>query len=140
MLYHLYLIARLSDGRGYIGLTKQSVERRVQQHIKNDTVGIGAALRAEGIDKFVWAEIDTADSLIEAKRLERHYINALNALEPRGYNRKPGGDGHTPSRRLRHRIPKAQKREPIFYEIDCPDVDPDVIKAEQYLADSFSII
>lgn len=134
MMWRLYLIARL-DGRGYVGLTKQTVKRRVQQHIKNDRAGIGAAMRTEGTAKFVWCEIDTAKTLSEAKRLERVHIGLLHTMEPNGWNRTRGGNGHTPSKRLRKRISKAPRREQPFYPID----DLDFQKARQDWFDAMSI-
>lgn len=134
----VYLIAR-TDGKAYVGQTSKTLKQRLAEHIRNDENGIGAAIRREGRKRFEVCVLEECEPC-QADVLERHYINALNALEPQGYNRKPGGDGRTPSRRLRTRIKKGKKREPIFYEIDCPDRDPDVLKEAQYLADSLSII
>lgn len=108
----IYLIAR-TDGKAYVGKTCKTLKQRLAEHIRNDENGIGAAIRREGRKRFEVCALEECEPC-QADVLERHYINVLNALEPRGYNRKPGGDGHSPSRRLRHRIAKAKKREPVF--------------------------
>ena len=139
-MYRVYLICRKRDGKSYVGQTCKSIKARIAQHIRCDTSGIGAAIRREGRKRFEVVELETCETEEQADFLERHYINALNALEPAGYNLKPGGNGRTPSKRLRKRIKKGKKRPPIEYLIDEPDRDPDVLQAVQYLEDLFSII
>lgn len=116
---NIYVIFRKSDGRAYAGKTKKPVDERVMQHYRNDKRGIGAAMRAEGLDKFAWSGVDTATCKREADTKECRYICLLNCLEPNGYNRKPGGTGRAAhGRGLRAKSKKYIKKEPRFWEID----------------------
>lgn len=131
----IYLISRKRDGKSYVGQTCGTLKARLAQHIRCDESGIGAAIRREGRKAFSAVEIDEAPTAQEANRLERLHINLLHTLEPHGYNCKPGGNGRTPSRRLRKHSTKPTKREPAFHYID----DLDYQKAQQDYFDRMSL-
>lgn len=131
----IYLISRKRDGKSYVGQTAGTLKSRLAQHIRCDENGIGAAIRRAGRKAFIAVELETCDTREEANRLERLHIGLLHTLSPNGYNQKPSGDGRTPSRRLRKRIPKAPRREQSFYAID----DLDFMKARQDYFDAMSI-
>ena len=94
---------RLAD-RHYVGVTSRSLAARCQAHVSQARRGCG--IRPGGLmarlreilaagggfgEAFAATEIAHADSEAEARKLERDWIAALDAMSPRGYNLMPGG-------------------------------------------------
>lgn len=71
-----------ADGRCYVGRTTQDLRARVSQHARRETP-VGRAMRRFGEVRVCVLETVPRSRL--AAR-ERHWIRALGATGPRGYN------------------------------------------------------
>lgn len=84
------------NGKVYIGLTLESLERRVQRHISYARAGrqfaLSCAIRRHGEDSFK-AEVIGRGTRDELMRMEIDAIREHNALGCGGYNMTGGGDG-----------------------------------------------
>ena len=103
--WRIYHIRRLSDRRGYVGVTRRSVRTRLAMHDhlarRRPRLGgpgtLAAAIRqahAEGLpfqDAFQVEVRAVASAPSEARRLERDWIAALATARPHGFNIMPGG-------------------------------------------------
>lgn len=104
-MYEIYKLTAPS-GRAYIGLTKQGVRARWNNHVRKAFTqldynhGLYNAIRKYGRDSFVVTVIDTTASKTEAQQLERKYIAASD--KSMLYNVSPGGeaDGEAGSKRF----------------------------------------
>jgi len=95
MLYEIYIITNLLNGKIYIGQTQQGYKKRFIQHIyeanylkdKRYKSLLRQALRKYGASNFKIELLDnTAKSSVELDELEALYIQAYNSLVPSGYN------------------------------------------------------
>lgn len=105
-IWKIYKITCLVNGKGYIGLTVDSVEQRWSNHVCQATrYGTMAvfhqAIRKYGRPNFSIETIQTAYSLEEASELEISSIITHNTRQPSGYNIAEGGAG-TPGVPVRH--------------------------------------
>jgi group I intron endonuclease len=84
------------NGKVYIGITRESLARRVQRHINYARVGknyaLSCAIRKHGEDSFV-AEVVGSGTWEELKKIEIDLIANHSALGAGGYNMTGGGDG-----------------------------------------------
>lgn len=94
----IYLIIHKASGKGYVGLTIQTLERRWQYHLEQASAGhikgtesLHAALRKYGPDAFEIRQIDQGTTKQDLEKKERHWIGKLGTLTPQGYNISPGG-------------------------------------------------
>jgi GIY-YIG catalytic domain len=91
----VYKATNKINGRCYIGVTTQTLEKRRYQHELTAKKGAGyvfhAALRKHGFDAFEWEVLDTANNTEELYDKERHYIKQHNAFNE-GYNLTLGGE------------------------------------------------
>jgi hypothetical protein len=93
-----YIIYRHTlNNKDYVGYTSQTIEERLEEHIKNSIVDLSdrhfhRAIRKYGANSIVSQVIDTAKTKNEAKHKERHYIMELDTFK-NGYNMTLGGDG-----------------------------------------------
>ena len=99
---YIYKITNILNNKIYIGKTKNSIERRFNQHKKssltydssNSISYLHSAMYKYGVDNFIIEEIDTADSLTELNQKEKYWINEFNSIDKSiGYNLAKGGDG-----------------------------------------------
>lgn len=92
----VYVIENLTNSHKYIGITKQSIDLRFKQHVKDMNKGsnltIHNAIRKHGLDSFRAYQIDEASSLDELKEKEKYWIEKYDTFE-NGYNETLGGDG-----------------------------------------------
>lgn len=86
-----------SNGKSYIGITTESLSRRVQRHVNyartNRPYALSAAIRKYGEDSFVAEIIGNADTRDELFRMEILAIESHKTMCPYGYNMTGGGDG-----------------------------------------------
>lgn len=93
-----YIIYRHTlNNKDYIGYTSQTLEERLEEHIKNSLVDkserhFHRAIRKYGVDNLMSEVIDRATTKEEAKQKERRYIMELDTFR-NGYNMTLGGDG-----------------------------------------------
>ena len=88
----IYKITNTLNGKPYVGLTQQPIERRFLQHAKAHTP-LGDAMRECGLENFTIEVIERCETLEQAKRQERFWIRVLNSKVPNGYNQSDGGEG-----------------------------------------------
>ena len=97
-MFTVYL-RRTPDNRVYIGCTSLTLEKRAY-------LGYGNTEFQDAIDRFGWDSIETEVLAVtpdpaEAKRLESHFIQQYNSLDPEfGYNRKDSGYSMSGPRRI----------------------------------------
>ena len=97
----IYVVTHKASGRRYVGQTKErTVSDRWKKHIEEVTKPsrksrrpLIEAIRKYGHGAFRFRKIDDAASLAELNEKERHWINKLGTLVPRGFNRSRGGQG-----------------------------------------------
>lgn len=99
---------KFPDGRGYVGITNGSAERRFREHQSKARNGssllVHKAIRKHGGELTVLAQGVT---WAEAKRLEIEWIARLGTRAPAGYNMTTGGQG------TQGRIPTAKHRRAV---------------------------
>lgn len=94
---HIYLIRNLINGKGYVGQTITSVERRFSLHktgaAKGSRLALHCAMRKYGVQNFSVVELATCDRAL-LNDLEEHYIKTLGTFigDGDGYNMTSGGD------------------------------------------------
>lgn len=116
--YSIYKFT-FSDGKTYIGQTKNSVEERWKngEGYKGQEVYIPIVL--EGWDNIKKEILHTNLSAEQADKLEKYYIKKFNSIT-NGYNRASGGSGH--------RISQAQK------ELELQQIEKKKVQLEQELS------
>lgn len=111
-----YLIYRATSpsGKIYVGLTCNSLKRRIQHHLSEAARGgrfvFHAALRKYG-SEIVWDVLEEVRSYQEACEREHHWVMLLEAhVAGKGYNGTLGGDGgQRPTEATRRRMSEAQR-------------------------------
>ena len=94
---HIYLIRNLVNGKGYVGQTIQTVDKRWighQSYARNNRgEAIHDAIRKYGIESFSISLVVTCDAMLLSD-LERHYIKFYGTYAPigHGYNLTEGGE------------------------------------------------
>lgn len=103
--YQIYKVTNKVNGKIYIGLTKQGIEKRWDQHVYNANYKkpkkrtyFQRAIVKYGENNFYIKEIDTIIGLKNAKNLEMDYVAKFKSnVKDIGYNSTKGGDGgHNP--------------------------------------------
>jgi hypothetical protein len=88
----IYKIQNKINGKIYIGQTKYSINHRIKDHLKSNSV-IGKALRKYELQCFDISVIDSANNQETLCNKEMEYINLYNSKNPNGYNLTDGGRG-----------------------------------------------
>lgn len=92
----VYYIVRSASGKGYVGWTSLSPEKRFERHcqlaVKGSKTHFHAAIRKYGAGAWEIRTLALTESVEEAKLLERKFIEQLDSVEC-GYNLTNGGDG-----------------------------------------------
>jgi len=102
MSWTVYCHTHVESGRRYIGLTKQTVERRWAEHVSKAKSAKGGrwhfpnAIRKYGKDAFSHEILTVCSSLEEANAYEAYFINLFRTCDPLfGFNLAQGGE-HKP--------------------------------------------
>lgn len=86
-----------ANGKCYIGITTETLKRRVQRHVYCARIGrqyaLSAAIRKYGEDGFLSEVLGTFDSWSELTKREIEAINQYDCMCPGGYNMTGGGEG-----------------------------------------------
>lgn len=94
----IYKITNQINGKIYIGLTTESLQKRWRSHkisSRNKNTHLYTAMRKYGIENFAIEVIDETDSFEELGRLERFYIDKYHSQDPNyGYNVTAGGESN----------------------------------------------
>ena len=86
----IYKITNIENGKVYIGQTIRPVKHRFARHLQDaisnrlDT-HFARAIRKYGEDKFIYEEIDHANTQDELNQKEQYWIQYFNSIE-NGYN------------------------------------------------------
>jgi len=133
-----YIIYRHTlNNKHYIGYTSQTLEERLEEHIKNSNVDnserhFHRAIRKYGVCNLISEVIDSATTKEEAIQKERHYIMELDTFK-NGYNMTLGGDGgntlekYTEDEMIEHRKLKSKVNMGMNNGNARPDVTTDVL-------------
>jgi group I intron endonuclease len=85
----VYLITNTANGKRYVGITTHSISKRWPEHCflarTHAKQALYRAIRKHGISCFSIREIDTADTLDELKKKERHYIEYFGTYTKTGH-------------------------------------------------------
>lgn len=96
-MYTLYQITNVLNGKRYIGITKQSVEKRWNQHIgnsRNPKYPLHLAIAKYGTDNFTITSLNESTDRKYIGELEDHTIQQLEThISKNGYNIAKGGYG-----------------------------------------------
>ena len=94
----IYKITNQINGKVYIGLNTESLQKRWSSHkvnSKNKNTHLYTSMRKYGIENFIIEIIDETDSFEELGRLERYYIDQYKSRDPNyGYNITAGGESN----------------------------------------------
>lgn len=88
----IYSLKNKLNGKRYVGQTIQKVSKRVNQHMRANTV-IGCALRKYGKDNFETEILEDNVPLENLDALETYFIVYYDCITPKGYNLNYGGNG-----------------------------------------------
>lgn len=97
----IYKITNQINQKIYIGLTRNSLQRRFSQHKYEANHGVDRplyrAMRKYGIDNFTIEVIDSANDLSTLKQKEQYWIQFYDSYggHGHGYNATKGGDVRT---------------------------------------------
>ncbi len=85
------------NNKRYIGYSSQTLEERLEDHIKESIIDkserhFHRAIRKYGVDNITSVVLDSATTRSEATFKERYYITELDTFK-NGYNMTLGGDG-----------------------------------------------
>lgn len=93
----VYKVTNKINGMSYIGVTKNSLEHRWKQHIRDSRCKSSEvkhkfqfAISEFGAENFTLEQIDVAADQAEAERKEMYWIQHFDTME-NGYNTTPGG-------------------------------------------------
>ncbi len=88
----IYKIQNNVDSKIYIGLTSNSIKKRIGEHLSCN-YPVGKSLRKYGVEAFTVSVIDSADTIDDIYEKEKYWIAFHNSKNPNGYNLTDGGDG-----------------------------------------------
>lgn len=109
LVFTIYKLTNLVNGKVYVGQTRYKLERRWQGHVRSALSGrmacrvMQAALRKYGPGAFSRTVLCTARTQEEANTREAEWIQILGCRVPDGYNLSPGGGvkgAHPETRKL----------------------------------------
>lgn len=87
MRWLIYRVTNLLNDKKYIGITKRSLNKRLNEHKSNKKSAISKAILKYGINNFLTEQIDSASSLTEALEKESFYIRYFkSSASDHGYN------------------------------------------------------
>lgn len=117
----VYRVTNLTNGKSYVGKTKETVRERWQRHcnLRGNVSLLQKAIAKYGAASFRVEEIATAVSKDALNSLEREWIQRLSTLAPNGYNLALGGEGgssHASTRAKLSAIASARWARPEFKE------------------------
>jgi len=96
MEYTIYVITNEVNGKEYVGVTSQGVERRWREHKraarKDENGHLYNAIRKYGADKFSVQPVEHFEARKQAFDVEKQWIADLDTYHGEGYNMSEGGE------------------------------------------------
>jgi group I intron endonuclease len=94
----IYKATNTVNGKVYVGLTSMGLKKRKTKHLyeakkKAYNSAFHAAIRKNGVSKFLWEVIDKSDSMDDLYKKESYWISFFNSYKD-GYNLTKGGEGN----------------------------------------------
>lgn len=88
MLFKIYRVLNLYDGKSYIGKTERTIEERFAEHCKADTI-LGKDIRKLGVHNFQLTELYSTANLKNLSNKENYFIKEYHTLvSENGYNKR----------------------------------------------------
>lgn len=116
ILLLIYKATNKINGKGYIGQTTYTLNKRKGEHERNHTYGqtyaFTLAIKKYGAEAFEWEVLDCADDIDELNAKEEQYIKEYGTLTTEwGYNLKGGGGNAFLTDEVKRKIGQAQMGE-----------------------------
>lgn len=108
----VYKVVNKKTGKIYIGKTKQTLHKRLDDHFKDASRGSPAyfhrAIRKYGKHNFIARIIARTEEVTTLNKLEKQFISRFNSSNFKiGYNETLGGDGVIPNDKVRLKLSKS---------------------------------
>ena len=113
MRWLIYSYTNASNGKRYVGQTRQRSRTRKRQHksdSKTRSFAFSAAVNKYGIESFRYEIHEVCFSQEVANEAESWWISYLGTIAPHGYNLNPGGDSGPVHPASRAKQSASQKR------------------------------
>ena len=81
------------NGKKYVGITEQTFQVRIKEHIRHHRTAFEKAIDEIGQDNFEWMILEKNLSREELIKKEKYYIKEYKTKIPHGYNMTSGGKG-----------------------------------------------
>lgn len=88
----IYKITNKINGKIYVGQTTRSLNERILEHARHNTIVVDKAMQKYGIDSFEIEQIDSASNIDELNEREKYWIKYYDCVVPNGYNQCNGGE------------------------------------------------
>jgi group I intron endonuclease len=120
MLMLVYLARNRLNGKGYVGVTTRTLEKRRQEHRycaqADNERAFYRAIRKYTYEQIEWEVLAETDDTVQLLELERKFIAELRTFGSGGYNMTEGGEGMngyraTKETRLKQRLAKLGKKD-----------------------------
>lgn len=114
----VYCATNIINNKKYIGYTKQSLEKRIKDHLYRSKYKSGptyntpfkCAIRKYGIENFKWEIIEKYSLTDECRKGEKRLIKKIDTISPNGYNLHEGGLGGRHSEEVNKKISRTLKQ------------------------------
>ena len=103
----IYFILDRTNGKAYIGKTRQKLRKRIKNHKSGAKSYIDCAIQKHGWENFSVFALEECATPEELDERERYWIRTLHTRAPYGYNLTEGGEGgkgNSPNKRAVRRI------------------------------------
>jgi len=109
----IYYIKNKLNGKGYVGQTTKTLNRRWSGHLSNAknkkySSVLAKAILKYGLNAFELEVLEKCDSLEALNEAEVKWISIKNTLVPYGYNVETGGKNNTWTEEMKEKMSKIQ--------------------------------
>ena len=114
----IYLLTDTTNGMRYVGLTTQTLRKRIKEHRRKHGTYIDRAIKAHGWENFTVGVLEQCSTLDELNDRERYWIATLNTKSPNGYNLTDGGEGslgYPLSQEAKDKISATRSKRAVIY-------------------------